>query len=87
MPVGELLARTSSRELTEWMAFEQMDGPLGSKRGDYQAALVAKTVADVNRPKRRAAYKLKDFLLRFDQDEQRQTPQQIAAILRRWIGR
>ncbi|MCH8853921.1 MAG: DUF4035 domain-containing protein [Planctomycetes bacterium] len=37
--------------------------PFGGLRGDYQAALIAKTIADVNRGKNRPAYKLKNFLL------------------------
>jgi hypothetical protein len=57
-----LLTRISSRELTEWAVFEREFGPLGQVRGDWQAALVAHTVASTmssgkDRPK------FMDFLL------------------------
>lgn len=51
MPVGELLARTSSRELSEWAAYERIAGPLGSSRADLQAGIIAATVANANRSK------------------------------------
>ena len=41
MTVDELLGRISAAELTEWQAFEQVDGPLGPRRGDQLAALTA----------------------------------------------
>ena len=51
MTVGELLARMSSRELTEWAAYETVHGPLGPRRDDFLAALVAHTIAAVNSEK------------------------------------
>ncbi len=49
----------TSRELTEWAAFEQVYGPLGPERGDWQAAVVAHTIAAANGAKNA---KLSDFL-------------------------
>lgn len=47
MPVRELLARTSSRELTEWQAYEKITGPLDARlRGDISAGIIASTVAN-----------------------------------------
>lgn len=40
MTVGELLERTSARELAEWMAFERAYGPLGN-------SYMERTLADV----------------------------------------
>jgi hypothetical protein len=61
MPVAELLARTSSRELTEWMAFERVTGPLDSRhRADINAGIVAATVANANGAK--ATAKPSDFM-------------------------
>lgn len=48
------------------MAFLRLEGPAGARRGDYQAALVAATVANVFRSKGSRALKPEDFLLRFD---------------------
>jgi hypothetical protein len=54
MPVGELLARTSSFEITEWMAYERLTGPLDSRlRGDISASIVAATVANSQGAKRK----------------------------------
>lgn len=80
MTVAELLSRMSSAELTEWMAFEKVEGPIGPARGDVQAAVVAMTVANVNRGKRRP-FKLSDFVPTWDRDSRAQsTDQMIAAV-------
>lgn len=50
--VRELLGEMDSRELTEWMAFDVVE-PIGGRRSDYQAAIVASTVANANRGKGR----------------------------------
>ena len=53
MTVGELLDRISSRELSEWMAYAQLE-PWGETRADLRAGIVASTVANTARdPKRR----------------------------------
>lgn len=52
--VAELQDRMSSAEFAEWMAFYGVE-PFGEVRGDIQAAVIASTVANVNRdPKRRS---------------------------------
>lgn len=60
-----LLADMDSAELTEWMAYEQLTGPLGPDRGDIlhgiQTAVIANTVA-----KGRKA-RPKDFVPKWDQ--------------------
>lgn len=62
MPVGELLTRISAAELTEWVAFERIEGPIGSRRGDLQAAIVAATVANANRGKGSKPASPSDFM-------------------------
>lgn len=79
MPVGELLARISSRELTEWMAYEQMAGPLGAERHDQLVAMLCAVIANANRGKGRKA-KSKDFLPRWDQREEQSLQEQLAAV-------
>jgi hypothetical protein len=51
MTVGELLARISSAELTEWMAFYAID-PFGNWRADFQTGILATVTANhsFNRP-------------------------------------
>jgi hypothetical protein len=59
MPVRELLARMSSRELTEWMAYERITGPLDPRlRADLSAGIIAATIANANGSKLKA----KDFI-------------------------
>ncbi len=59
--VEELLGAISSHELTEWIAFDQVE-PFGDRRGDLQAGVVAATVANVNRAKGARAYHVTDFV-------------------------
>lgn len=58
----------SSAELTEWMAFEQVDGPLGPRRSDYHAALIATTFANGVSALggKRGNRKIGDFLIEWD---------------------
>lgn len=42
--VTELLSRISSRELSEWLAYERVSGPFGNQRDDYHAAMIAERV-------------------------------------------
>lgn len=56
----------SSRELSEWMAYERVAGPLGGQRIDVAAALISATIANVNREPRTQAYPVTDFLVDWD---------------------
>jgi len=53
------------------MAYNNIE-PFGEKRADYRAALIARTIAEVNRnPKKKTTpYKLDDFLLKFGGTQQ-----------------
>lgn len=62
MTVGELDLRLSSSELTEWMAYENLTGPLGAKRQDIQAATIAAVIANSSRSKGKK-FKILDFLI------------------------
>src|SRR5262245_55035770 len=64
--VAELLSTVSSRELSEWMAYERVAGPLGAHRIDVAGALVAAVVANVNRPSRSKSYDVEDFLPKWE---------------------
>lgn len=59
--IGELEAALTPREFAEWAAFDRLE-PIGGRRGDWHAALVATTIANVNRGKRRP-WRLDEFLL------------------------
>lgn len=86
MPVGELLARTSSHELSEWSAYEREYGPLGPERGDWQAALVAHTTAAMLSGDKGRRPKIADFVLRWG-GRRRQTGQEQLNIFRALASR
>lgn len=52
-----------AREFAYWQAYYRLE-PWDGVRGDHHAALIASTIANVNRGKRRP-YKHSDFLLQF----------------------
>ena len=66
MTVTELLERISSRELSEWMAFSQLE-PFGADASYLGHAITASTVANVNRAKGQKAYSADDFMPRFEE--------------------
>lgn len=63
MTVADLDMRLSSSELTEWMAYENLTGPLGRRRQDIQAATIASVIANANRSKGSKKFKIPDFLI------------------------
>jgi hypothetical protein len=63
MTVAEMLSRISGQELADWEAYETAHGPLGPVRGDWQAALIASTIANVNRAKKSRPAKIAEFML------------------------
>lgn len=74
MTVGDLLDRISSRELTEWMIFYQLE-PFGSEAGYLGHAITSATIANANRGKGRALQP-KDFMPVF-QSKKEQTPEEM----------
>jgi hypothetical protein len=76
MTVAELLERVSSREISEWMAFSQLE-PFGSQVGFLGHAITAATVANVHRGKGKKAYKPDDFMPQFGPKE----PQTVEEML------
>lgn len=56
-----MLAGMSSRELSEWMAYEKITGPLDERlRGDISAGIIAATVSNSAGSKTKA--RVSDFL-------------------------
>ncbi|MDT0305060.1 phage tail assembly protein T [Streptomonospora wellingtoniae] len=64
--VEELLARISSRELSEWIAFEKRAGPLGQRRGDIHMAVITSAIYNVNRKKGSKAIDPEKLLPKWD---------------------
>ncbi|MFG1873394.1 DUF4035 domain-containing protein [Sphaerisporangium sp. NPDC049003] len=76
MTVERLLREISSRELSEWMVYEQLAGPLGDRRGDYQAAQITAALINVHRGRAQKARSPDDVVLRWD-DREPMTPEEI----------
>lgn len=64
MTVGELLARVSSRELSEWMEYARME-PFGEERADLRAGIIASTTANLYRKKGKKPLQPQDFMPKF----------------------
>lgn len=77
MTVAELLARVSSRELSEWLAYSQVE-PWGEERADLRAGIVASTVANTarNAKKRRKPFRPEEFMPTFERKTQTMAQQQ-----------
>lgn len=67
-PVRQLLAAIGSDELTEWMAFYQLD-PFGDMRGDYRSGVVASTFANAHRADGVKPFTPEDFMPFVDRRE------------------
>ncbi|MCY0919601.1 MULTISPECIES: phage tail assembly protein T [unclassified Streptomyces] len=63
--MAELLATHSSAELTEWIAYEQITGPIGQARDDALMSILAATISNTARGKGRKA-RASDFLPKWD---------------------
>lgn len=73
------LAHISSREFAEWMAFYGLE-PFGAERADLRAAIIAKTIADVNTPKGRPRSKLEEFMPRFGAPREQTVDEQLSVV-------
>lgn len=67
MTVEELAERIDSRELTEWAAFERVEGPIGATRTDGQAGIIASTFANAHRKKGAKAFEVDDFVPKWEE--------------------
>lgn len=80
--VAEAQAEIDSAEFCYWQAYDRLN-PIGERRADMRAALVAHVVANAHRTRGRP-FTVEDFLLRFNTSEVTQTPDTLRANLERW---
>lgn len=78
--MAELDYLLTSSELTEWMAYEKLTGPLGSKRQDIQAATIASVIANANRGKGSKKFKITDFLIPYGRNKP--SPQDLLSMVK-----
>ena len=70
MTVGELCRRTTSRELTEWMAYERLE-PFGERVTQMMLAQLTATVLTVANGKKGKPVKAEDLMPRFVDGEEK----------------
>ncbi|MGW4986312.1 phage tail assembly protein T [Streptomyces mirabilis] len=70
----------TSREITEWMAYERVSGPLGPERLDSLIAMLTATVANTARGKGSRAATPKDFMPKWDRDARQDWREMLAAV-------
>lgn len=69
--VRQLLSEMDSMELTEWMAYDQVE-PFGEWRADLRAGIVASTIANALRGRGSRPLAPEDFIPRFAAREQQE---------------
>jgi len=74
-----MLAEMSSRQLSEWMAFAAVE-PFGDdeRQAEYRSALVASTIANVNRDPKRKPIETDKFMREPYLDKEEMDPQALA---------
>lgn len=79
MTVAELHTRMSASEFEEWRAFERIEGPIGDRRGDLQAAAVAYWSLIPHLGEKYRDVSLNDLLLQYGEGSERDlgTPEEV----------
>jgi hypothetical protein len=77
-------------EFQEWLAYFQLE-PWGTQTADQRAAIIASTIANVNRSAKQRAFTIDDFMPRYAArpHRRRQTPQEMRnlfAVMTRSVG-
>jgi hypothetical protein len=67
-------------EITEWMAYEQVSGPLGPERMDSLIAMLTATVANTARGKGSTASTPKDFMPKWDRGARQDWREMLSAV-------
>jgi hypothetical protein len=78
-----MMAMMPSREFAEWMLLDRME-PIGERRLDFLAGMLAALIANVNRKPEAAPFKPSDFIPDWDGPPRRQrseqTPEEMHAM-------
>ncbi|MFX4294106.1 phage tail assembly protein T [Streptomyces bohaiensis] len=70
----------SSAELTEWIAYEQITGPIGPERGDVLHGVQTAAFVNTQRGKRQKAMQARDFVPRWDRNFEQSPEDQLALV-------
>jgi hypothetical protein len=75
-----MLASITSLQLSEWMAYDHIE-PFGEWRADLRIAMLAAIIANVNRNPDTKPFMPKDFMPKFEEDEEPVAQSQTAQIM------
>lgn len=79
-----------SKELTYWMAFQEIEGPIGQTRDDILAAMIAERITTMQGGKKAKKVKITDFIMKWGggkKKTEQQTPEQQKSILKALTSR
>lgn len=79
MTVSHLLSSISSKELSEWAVYYELE-PFGEERDDLRMGVISSTIANVNRSKNSKVYKPQDFIPKFGEQHRQTWQQQLKAV-------
>ena len=77
--VDAMLRSLTAKQFMEWEHYAQLE-PFNELRQDYRIASIVTMLANVNRDPKKPAYKLEDFVLKFEQVPTKQTWQEKLSI-------
>ena len=80
------MGRCNSRQYSEWRAYYEVE-PWGEERADLRSAIIACTIANVNRAKGKA-FKPSDFMPEFNKPiKERQTQAEMIAVMTQFAAK
>ncbi len=79
--INRMLGELTSDQLIDWIAYSNLE-PFGEERGDLRSAIIASTIANCNRGKGQRAFKVNDFMPKFN--EPKKTWQEMKASFKQF---
>jgi hypothetical protein len=64
-----MLSQIPASQLWEWIAYSKIE-PFDERRADLRSAIIAKTIADINRGKYKPPYKIEIFMPKYERRRQ-----------------
>jgi hypothetical protein len=80
MSIAQAQAEISPDEFRSWVAFDRIE-PLGGRRADIHAGIIASVVANCNRAKNGKAFKPEDFIPKWGERQKAADPAMLARKL------
>jgi hypothetical protein len=80
-----MLSEISSVQYAEWLAYSALE-PWGEERDDLRMAIIASTIANVNRGKGQKAFTPDQFMPSFEQETEEQAAERMIARARAALG-